>query len=236
MLRAVVVFSVITGARMTSYMRARLTVSLIGGLALISGAPPDASRRPWSAPACRGAGCRRRWRPAAAARRRAAMLRAARAKFVSTSAPSMISTDVRPSLPKWPLSLALVLALGERGSLEHDQLAVGLLGRQRGFSASLRTFFGRSKRVAADDRAEEPCRRRGTAATPGPWRAWPVPFCVYGFLVVRRDFAASLGLVRARRRLRSCQTTQRAGCRCGRERRTPRRRDRSRRRCRRRWS
>src|SRR6185312_6177392 len=67
-----VVFSVISGARITSYMRARLTVALILELivlALIAGAPRDASRHPWSAPACRGAGCRRRWLPAAAAHR-----------------------------------------------------------------------------------------------------------------------------------------------------------------------
>src|SRR5204862_2907909 len=63
-----VVFSVISGARITSYIRARLTIVLV--LALIAGAPRDVSRHPWSAPACRGAGCRRRWLPAAAARRR----------------------------------------------------------------------------------------------------------------------------------------------------------------------
>ena len=66
-----------------SYMRWRLTRRSRSAVALlISGAPPDAAPRPGSGPGCRGAGCRRRWRPAAAARRRSGMLRAARRKSV----------------------------------------------------------------------------------------------------------------------------------------------------------
>src|SRR5580692_2704659 len=118
------------------------------------------------------------------------MLRAAEAKPLLSSAPSMISALVRPRPEKWPIR-ALVLA--ESACLR----------------ASARTFFGRS--VACErttgPKARPPPRNCGTRAE--PWRAPPVPFCLYIFLPVRQISARPLALCVPAWRLLSCHCTQR---------------------------
>src|SRR5262245_51268950 len=76
--------------------------------------------------------------------------------------------------------------------------------------ASARTFFGRS--VACErttgPKARPPPRNCGTRAE--PWRAPPVPFCLYIFLPVRQISARPLALWVPAWRLLSCHCTQRA--------------------------
>src|SRR5262249_34081325 len=76
--------------------------------------------------------------------------------------------------------------------------------------ASARTFFGRS--VACErttgPKARPPPRNCGTRAE--PWRAPPVPFCLYIFLPVRQISARPLALCVPAWRLLSCHCTQRA--------------------------
>src|SRR6185437_5759462 len=76
--------------------------------------------------------------------------------------------------------------------------------------ASARTFFGRS--VAwlrtTGPKARPPPRNCGTRAE--PWRAPPVPFCLYIFLPVRQISARPLALCVPAWRLLSCHCTQRA--------------------------
>src|SRR5262245_12326911 len=136
------------------------------------------------------------------------MLRAAIAKLTSTSAPSMMSALVRPSLAKF-FCKALVLrsfTVALSSTMMPPSLA---LADSACLSASARTFFGRSmawlRGVGPNDRP--PPRNRLTRAE--PWRAEPVPFCRYIFLPVRWISARFLTSCVPRWRLASCQRTQR---------------------------
>src|SRR5215831_2091188 len=136
------------------------------------------------------------------------MLRAAIAKFASTSAPSMISALVRPSLAKF-FCKALVLrsfTVALSSTMMPPSLA---LADSACLRASARTFFGRSmawlRGVGPNERP--PPRNRLTRAE--PWRAEPVPFCRYIFLPVRWISARFLTSWVPRWRLASCQRTQR---------------------------
>src|SRR5262245_7516096 len=136
------------------------------------------------------------------------MLRAASAKFASTSAPSMMSALVRPSLAKF-FCKALVLP-SFTVALSSTTIPPSLaLADSACLSASARTFFGRSmawlRGVGPNDRP--PPRNRLTRAE--PWRAEPVPFCRYIFLPVRWISARFLTSCVPRWRLASCQRTQR---------------------------
>src|SRR5437016_1347043 len=136
------------------------------------------------------------------------MLRAASAKFASTAVPSMMSALVSPSLVKLVCN-ALVLPaamLALSSTMMPPSLA---LADKACLSASARTFFGRSmawlRGVGPKERP--PPRKRFTLA--GPWRAEPVPFCLYIFLPVRLISARFFTSWVPRWRLASCQTTQR---------------------------
>src|SRR5262245_6893885 len=136
------------------------------------------------------------------------MLRAAIAKFASTSAPSMMSALVRPSLAKF-FCKALVLrsfTVASSSTMMPPSLA---LAESACLRASARTFFGRSmawlRGVGPNERP--PPRNRLTRAE--PWRAEPVPFCRYIFLPVRWISARFLTSWVPRWRLASCQRTQR---------------------------
>src|SRR5262245_8315007 len=136
------------------------------------------------------------------------MLRAASAKFASTSAPSMMSALVRPSLAKF-FCKALVLR-SFTVALSSTTMPPSLaLAESACLRASARTFFGRSmawlRGVGPNDRP--PPRNRLTRAE--PWRAEPVPFCRYIFLPVRWISARFLTSCVPRWRLASCQRTQR---------------------------
>src|SRR5262249_55729791 len=76
--------------------------------------------------------------------------------------------------------------------------------------ASARTFFGRSVawERTTGPKARPPPRNCGTRAE--PWRAPPVPFCLYIFLPVRQISARPLALCVPAWRLLSCHCTQRA--------------------------
>src|SRR5512138_3121390 len=136
------------------------------------------------------------------------MLAAALAKFLSTSAPAMTSTLDTPSLPKWPLSWAVLgslsAALSTTISLPSAALADSAVR-----SASLRTFFGRScawLRTTGPN-ALPPPRNCGAASL--PWRARPVPFWAYIFLAVAVTSARPLVLCVPCWRRDSCHTMQR---------------------------
>src|SRR5881394_1680366 len=102
------------------------------------------------------------------------MLAAARAKLMSTSAPAITSTDDTPSLPKWPLSLAVFgsarVAVSTTISLPSAALADSAVR-----SASLRTFFGKSD----------------------AWMRAAGALLGVHLLGRRRDLGTALGLVRA---------------------------------------
>ena len=97
-----------------------------------------------SAPACRGAGCRRHWRPAAAARRPWAGCARRGRNSRRASAPSMISTESQPSLLEaarpapWSWRRR-ACAVSSTTSLPSACLADSAV-----LSASRRTFFCRS--------------------------------------------------------------------------------------------
>src|SRR6201998_1037701 len=136
------------------------------------------------------------------------MLRAAAAKPLLSSAPSMISALVSPSPEKWPIR-ALVLAASSLAASMTTRSPSLALAESACFRASARTFFGRS---AVWDRttgpnARPPPRNCGTRAE--PWRAPPVPFCLYIFLPVRQTSARPCVLWVPAWRLASCQLTQR---------------------------
>src|SRR5665213_1184183 len=136
------------------------------------------------------------------------MLRAAVAKFISSSAPSMISALARLSLPNCESSDLVLASLSE--ALSMTMMPPSLAFDDKAcLSASARTFFGRS--VAwlrtTGPKARPPPRNCGTRAE--PWRAPPVPFCAYIFLPVRQISERSLVLCVPRWRLASCQLTQR---------------------------
>ena len=136
------------------------------------------------------------------------MLAAARAKLVSTSAPAITRTLDRPSLPKWPLSWAVLgsasVAASTTISLPSAALADSAVRR-----ASLRTFFGRSDAWlrTTGPNALPPPRNCGAASL--PWRARPVPFWAYIFLAVAVTSARPLVLCVPCWRCDSCHTTQR---------------------------
>src|SRR3984885_13887289 len=77
-------------------------------------------------------------------------------------------------------------------------------------SARARTFLGRSGACerTTGPKARPPPRNCGTRAE--PWRAPPVPFCLYIFLPVRQISARPLALWVPAWRLLSCHCTQRA--------------------------
>src|SRR5664279_1044736 len=136
------------------------------------------------------------------------MLRAALAKFTSTSAPSIISALIKPSLSNClakPLvlpSLSVIWSMTMMPpSLAFDDSAC--------LSASARTFFGRPMAWlrTTGPKARPPPRNCETRAE--PWRAPPVPFCAYIFLPVRQISSFCLTLCVPRWRLASCQLTQR---------------------------
>src|ERR1700743_1805741 len=136
------------------------------------------------------------------------ILRAAVAKPVCTSAPSMIRALVRPRPEKCPTS-ALVLA----ASSVADSITIRppslTLAESACRSASARTFFGRANACerTTGPNARPPPRNCGTRAE--PWRAPPVPFCLYIFLPVRQTSARPCALWVPAWRLASCQLTQR---------------------------
>src|SRR5580693_5466217 len=137
------------------------------------------------------------------------ILRAAVAKPVWTSAPSMIRALVRPRPEKCPTN-ALVLA----ASSVADSITIKppslTLAESAWRSASARTFFGRANACerTTGPNARPPPRNCGTRAE--PWRAPPVPFCLYIFLPVRQTSARPCTLWVPAWRLLSCHCTQRA--------------------------
>src|SRR6516165_9212834 len=137
------------------------------------------------------------------------MLRAAAAKPLCNSAPSMISALVRPRPEKWPIR-ALVLAASSSARSITTRSPSLALAESACLRASARTFFGRS--VACErttgPKARPPPRNCGTRAE--PWRAPPVPFCLYIFFPVRQISARPLVLCVPAWRLLSCHCTQRA--------------------------
>src|SRR4051794_3142264 len=136
------------------------------------------------------------------------MLAAARAKLVSTSAPAITRTDDTPSLPKWPLSWAVLGSLSAAASTTIS-LPSAALADSALRSASLRTFFGRSYAWlrTTGPNALPPPRNCGAASL--PWRARPVPFWAYIFLAVAVTSARPLVLWVPCWRRDSCHTTQR---------------------------
>src|SRR3954447_602423 len=136
------------------------------------------------------------------------MLRAASRNPASTSAPSMISAFLRPSLSRCDCK-ALVLP-SAKATLSSTMMPPSLaLADKACRKASARTFFGRSiawlRGVGPNERP--PPRKRLTLA--GPWRAQPVPFCRYIFLPVRLISARFLTSCAPAWPLASCHTTQR---------------------------
>src|SRR5271166_2749818 len=112
------------------------------------------------------------------------MLRAARRKFASGSAPSMIRALVRPILAKLAFK-PFVLASAAVASDQTMMPPPCALADSACFRANARTFFGRSCACerTTGPKARPPPRNCGTRAE--PWRAEPVPFCLYIFLPVR---------------------------------------------------
>src|SRR6201999_2779895 len=137
------------------------------------------------------------------------MLRAAVAKPVCSSAPSMISALVRPRPEKCPTSALVLASLIWALSITIRPPSLALADSAC-LRASVRTFLGRS--VACErttgPKARPPPRNCGSRAE--PWRAPPVPFCLYIFLPVRQISARPLALWVPAWRLLSCHCTQRA--------------------------
>src|SRR6476659_4212372 len=136
------------------------------------------------------------------------MLRAACAQPASTAAPSMISAFLRPSFSKLDASV-LVLPPSTVALSTTMMPPSWALAESACLSDSARTFFGRPiawlRTTGPNERP--PPRNKFTLA--GPWRAEPVPFCLYIFLPVRLISARFLTLCVPRWRLASCQRTQR---------------------------
>src|SRR6478672_8842449 len=137
------------------------------------------------------------------------MLRAAVAKPVCSSAPSMINALVRPRPEKCPTSALVLASLIWALSITIRPPSLALADSAC-LSASARTFFGRSVawERTTGPKARPPPRNCGTRAE--PWRAPPVPFCLYIFLPVRQISARPLALCVPAWRLLSCHCTQRA--------------------------
>src|SRR5665647_325623 len=136
------------------------------------------------------------------------MLRAAWAKFASSSAPSMINALARLSLPNCVASILVLASFSDALSMTMMPPSLAL-AESAWRSASARTFFGRSiawlRTTGPNERP--PPRNKLTRAE--PWRAPPVPFWAYIFLPVRQISERSLVLCVPRWRLASCQLTQR---------------------------
>src|SRR5262245_37408558 len=136
------------------------------------------------------------------------MLRAARPKFASTSAPSMMSALASSSFSKVATSVLVFPSL--ISALSSTTMPPSLAFAESAcLSASARTFLGRSiawlRTTGPNERP--PPRNRLTRAE--PWRAPPVPFWRYIFLPVRQMSARFLTAWVPARRLASCHTTQR---------------------------
>src|SRR5690606_18654975 len=112
------------------------------------------------------------------------MLRADRAKFWSTAAPSMISALVQASLPKVASRPAVLASFCATLSTTISEPDLALDDRAC-FSARARTFLGRSMAWlrGVGPNARPPPRNCG--ALRSPWRAPPPPFCLPNFLPVR---------------------------------------------------
>src|SRR5262252_9826410 len=137
------------------------------------------------------------------------ILRVARRKPLSTSAPSTISALARPSLAKWPLS-ALVLISATLASSMRMIPPPWALAESACLRARTRTFLGRSIAWLRTTGPNERPPPRNRLARWEPWRAPPVPFCLYIFLPVRQISARPLALWVPAWRLLSCHCTQRA--------------------------
>src|SRR3954469_10518298 len=136
------------------------------------------------------------------------MLRAAAAKPLCSSAPSMINALVRPRPEKCPVRVLVLASLMVTLSTTIRPPSFAL-AESACRSASARTFFGRSWAWlrTTGPKARPPPRNCGTRAE--PWRAPPVPFCLYIFLPVRHTSARPWALWVPAWRLASCQLTQR---------------------------
>src|SRR5579875_18397 len=136
------------------------------------------------------------------------MLRAARRKCGSISAPSTISALSRPSLSNCRASVLVLASLATSLSTTINPPSLALADSAC-LSASALTFFGRS--IAwlrtTGPKALPPPRNCGALAA--PWRARPVPFCAYILRVVRLTSPRCLVLCVPRWRLANCQRTQR---------------------------
>src|SRR5229473_4698523 len=136
------------------------------------------------------------------------ILRVARRKPLSISAPSMISALATPSFSKWPLS-SLVLVSASLASSMRTMPPSLALAESACLRARTRTFLGRSIAWLRTTGPNERPPPRNRLARWEPWRAPPVPFCLYIFLPVRQISARPFTLWVPARRLASCQTTQR---------------------------
>src|SRR6185437_7502317 len=137
------------------------------------------------------------------------MLRAARAKFSSTAGPSMISTELQPSLPKRSAS-ALVLASASLAASSTMSLPSACLAESAVLSAKRRTFFCSENSWLRTTGPKITAPPRNCGERKLPWRARPVPFWRHGFLVVPWMSLMPLVLCVPARRLASCQLTMRA--------------------------
>src|SRR6266436_3679593 len=137
------------------------------------------------------------------------ILRVARRKPLSISAPSMISALATPSFSKWPLSTLVFVS----ASLAFSMMTIPpslALAESACLSARTRTFLGRSIAWLRTTGPNERPPPRNRLARWEPWRAPPVPFCLYIFLPVRQISARPLALWVPAWRLLSCHCTQRA--------------------------
>src|SRR6266852_1007409 len=137
------------------------------------------------------------------------ILRVARRKPLSISAPSMISALATPSFSKWPLS-SLVLVSASLASSMRTMPPSLTMAESACLRARTRTFLGRSIAWLRTTGPNERPPPRNRLARWEPWRAPPVPFCLYIFLPVRQISARPLALWVPAWRLLSCHCTQRA--------------------------
>src|SRR5271170_4004860 len=121
----------------------------------------------------------------------------------------MISTESQPSVASRARN-ALVLASSDRAASMIASLPSPCFADSAVLSPSRRTFFCRSKAWlrTTGPKIRAPPRNCGERRL--PWRAWPVPFWLYGFLVVPLMSEMPLVLWVPARRLASCQSTTRA--------------------------
>src|ERR1700761_9815360 len=136
------------------------------------------------------------------------MLRAARPKALSTSAPVMISALARPSLAKRARRAAVFGAstVAASSTTRAPSLA---LDERACFRPRARTFLGRSISWLRTTGPWALAPPTNWAARREPCRAPPVPFCLYIFLPVRETSLRTWILWLPERRLASCQVTTR---------------------------